>query len=410
MRLEQLFVDGFRNLDDVTLTPHPRLTVIVGDNGQGKTNLLEAIHLVSALRPLRTTERANELVGFARERGRLHGRFALDGPLEVEVNVEQRGRKATVGGKAVRDVATLAAQLGVVSFVPEDSAMIRGSPGDRRRGLDRFAFSLLPGFAAASRRFEDALEQRNRLLKDPVVDEAALDAFTPPFIEAAADLTRLRCLAASRWAPAFAAEAEAIGGDALCATLAYHSGSVDGVVNVGGSVGDGADVGANVGAVVGAEVGAIAAHLAQRLKDGWRVERKKRSTLCGPQHDELVVQKADRAARFLASQGEARALVLALKLAAVRVLTEAKGQAPLLLLDDVAGELDASRQARLLQAVDETGAQCFVTTTSTATLPALGAARVVTVVAGTIAAVADLDGGAPLRPAPPATTSATVPP
>ncbi len=373
MRLEKLHVDGFRNLDDVTLTPHPRLTVIVGENGQGKTNLLEAIHLVSALRPLRATERAHELVGFGRERGRLLGRFALDGPLDVEVNVEQRGRKATVGGKPVRDVGILAKQLGVVSFVPDDSAIIRGSPGDRRRGLDRFAFSLLPGFSAVSRRFEDALEQRNRLLKDPVVDEGALAAFTPPFVEAAAELTRLRFLAATRWAPAFANEAAAIGGDALRATLSYHSGCLDRVVD------DGADL----------DVAAVAADLDARLKDGARVERKKRSTLCGPQHDELVVHKADRAARFLASQGEARALVLALKLAAVRVLTEARDQAPLLLLDDVAGELDASRQARLLQAVDETGAQCFVTTTSMSTLPPLGAARVVTVAAGAIVAVSD---------------------
>ena len=172
----------------------------------------------------------------------------------------------------------------------------------------------------------------------------------------------------------------AIGGDALRATLAYQSGSLDAVVSLDG------DVAASVSA------DDIAATLAARLTQGARVERKKRSTLCGPQHDELLVHKGDRAARFLASQGEARALVLALKLAAVRVLTAAKDQAPLLLLDDVAGELDASRQARLLQAIDETGAQCFVTTTSTSTLPRLGAARVVTVVAGAIVGVSDDEG------------------
>ena len=176
MRLTSLHVDGFRNLRDVGFAPHPRLTIFVGDNGQGKTNLLESIHLVSALRPLRAVEKASELVAFDRERGVVRGRFELDGPLDVEVVVEARGRRATVGGKAVRDVATLASRLGVVSFVPEDSTIIRGSPGDRRRGLDRFAYGLLPGFALASRRFEDALEQRNRLLKDPVVDEDAVSA------------------------------------------------------------------------------------------------------------------------------------------------------------------------------------------------------------------------------------------
>lgn len=369
MRLLRLRADGFRNLRDVTLTPHPRLTILVGDNGQGKTNLLEAIHLVSALRPLRAVERAAELVAFGRERGSIVGDFDLDGPLEVEVVVEPRGRRATVGGKAVRDVSILASRLGVVSFVPEDSAMVRGSPGDRRRGLDRFAFSLLPGFASVSRRFEDALEQRNRLLKEPVVDEGALDAFTPPFIEAAAELTRLRAEACRRWAPAFAAEAVAIGQDALAAELVYQSG----IDEDGGDDGHDATVD-------------VAGRLAERLRRGRAIERRKRSTLCGPQHDELLISKAGRAARFLASQGEARALVLALKLAAVRVLRDVKDQPPLLLLDDVAGELDRERAARLLTAIDETGAQCFVTTTAVSTLPPLGDAGVFTVTAGRLVA------------------------
>ncbi len=365
MQLQNLFVDGFRNLDDVTLQPHPRLTVFVGDNGQGKTNLLEAIHLVSALRPLRQVERAHELVGFGRERGFVRGRFDLDGPLDVEVSLEQRGRKATVGGKAVRDVAILASRLGVVSFVPDDATIVRGSPGDRRRGLDRFAFSLFPSFASTSRRFEEALEQRNRLLKEPFLDVDALDAFTPPFVDAAAELTRLRAEACARWSPVFAAEAMAIGGDALAAELEYDSGLL-GAVATSTSV----------------DTGALAAQLSAKLATGRDIERRKKSTLCGPQHDDVVINKAGRRARFLASQGEARALVLALKLASVRILSEVRGQPPLLLLDDVAGELDASRAQRLLNSIDEHGVQCFVTTTDVSTLPPLGDCRVFRVRAG----------------------------
>jgi DNA replication and repair protein RecF len=358
MLLHEIFVDGFRNLQGVTLRPHPRLTVLVGDNGHGKTNLLEAIHLVAALRPLRPVERAAELVTFGREHGLVRGRFALDGPLDVEVRVEQRGRKATVGGKAVRDVATLAGRLGVVSFVPDDATMIRGGPGDRRRGLDRFAYALFSSFAAASRRFDEALEQRNRLLKEPVVDDDALDAFTPPFVAAAVEVARLRAEACARWAPVFADEARAIGNDALAATLSYESGFFDGDVCTTSST-------------------ALVDHLQARLDRGRDVEKKKKSTLCGPQHDDVAIHKAGRGARFLASQGEARALVLALKLAAVRILTEARGQGPLLLLDDVAGELDKERAARLLRGIDEHGAQVFVTTTGTDTLPPLGDCAVV---------------------------------
>lgn len=384
MRLTELHADGFRNLRDVRLAPHPRLTVFVGDNGQGKTNVLEAIHLVSGLRPLRAVEKARELVGFDREQGLVRGRFDLDGPLDVEVVVEARGRRATIGGKAVRDVASLASRLGVVSFVPEDSTIIRGSPGDRRRGLDRFAYGLLPGFAQAARRFEEALEQRNRLLKEPVVDEAAVEAFTPPFVEAAVELTRLRIEATRRWAPAFSAEAHAIGDEGLVASLAYRSGLIgdDDDENEDGLSGEG-DEGLRL------EPAALRARLEERLVRGRIVERRKRSTLCGPQHDDLRITKGHRSARFLASQGEARALVLALKLAAVRVQAEGRGAPPLLLLDDLAGELDRRRAGRLLLAIDETGAQCFVTTTSTSTLPPLGDGVVLAVEGGRLRMTAD---------------------
>jgi DNA replication and repair protein RecF len=373
MLLQQVNVDGFRNLVDVELRPHPRLTVLVGDNGQGKTNLLEAIHLASALRPLRAVERAHELVGFGKERGHIKARFDVDGPLDVDVVVEARGIRATIGGKSVRDVAVLADRLGVVSFVPDDASMIRGSPGDRRRGLDRFAFSLFPQFAAASRRFEEALEQRNRLLKDVVVDDDALDAFTPPFVSAAVELTRLRAQACLRWAPMFRAEAKALGGAALDSDLGYDAGLAPDAA--------GADdaVAFDAAAATSSDLELL---LEDRLSRGRHIEKKKRSTLCGPQHDDVVISKAGKKARFLASQGEARALVLALKLAAVRILTEARGQGPLLLLDDVAGELDKARAARLLQSIDEHGAQAFVTTTDTTTLPPLGEAAVFSVSAG----------------------------
>jgi DNA replication and repair protein RecF len=369
MLLREIHVDGVRNLLDVTLRPHPRLTVLVGDNGQGKTNLLEAIHLVSALRPVRPVERAAELVGFGREHGRIQAQFDVDGPLEVVINVEPRGRKATIGGKSVRDVAVLSSRLSVVSFVPDDAAMIRGSPGDRRRGLDRFAFSLFPQFAAASRRFEEALEHRNRLLKDVVVDDDALAAFTPPFVSAAVELTRLRAEACARWAPVFSDEARALGGDALAAELQYDAGMIS----------DDDDDDDDVTQRSSADLEAL---LEERLRRGRDIEKRKKSTLCGPQHDDVVLLKLGKKARFLASQGEARALVLALKLASVRLLTAARGQGPLLLLDDVAGELDKQRAARLLTSIDEHGAQAFVTTTDTQTLPPLGESLVVSVSGG----------------------------
>lgn len=355
MLLEELSVDGVRNLVEVRVVPHRRLTMFLGDNGQGKTNLLEAIHLAAALRPLRPVERAGDLVAFGRERGVIRARFELDGPLPVELVLEPRGRKATIAGKSVRDVGEVATRIGVVSFLPDDAAMIRGGPEGRRRGLDRFAFSLLPAFAAIARRFEEALERRNRVLKAPTVNETLLESYDEPFARAAAALTFARAQAAARWAPAFATEARSIGGDGLSAHMSYSPG-VDGA----GTLIERMD-----------EVGLIA-RILEELGAARPQELRRRSTAVGPHHDDVVFLKADRKARFLASQGEARALVLALKLAAVRLVTETRGTGPLLLLDDVAGELDPEKAARLFRAVDETAAQVFVTTTHNASLPHAG--------------------------------------
>lgn len=367
MHLEDITVDGVRNLVEVHVVPHRRLTIFLGDNGQGKTNLLEAIHLAAALRPLRPLERAADLVGFGRERGLVRARFDLDGPLPVEVLVEPRGRKATLAGKSVRDVGEVAARIGVVSFLPDDAAMIRGGPEGRRRGLDRFAFALVPSFASVARRFEEALERRNRVLKAPVVDEQLLASYDEPFAAAAAALTLARAEATARWAPAFSAEARAIGGDALVAHMAYDAG-VDGAEPF----------------VSARDEAGLADRILELLGAARPQELKRRSTATGPHHDDVVLLKADRKARFLASQGEARALVLAMKLATVRLATEARGTGPLLLLDDVAGELDPEKAARLFRAVDETRAQVFVTTTHDATLPHAGEGKRVVVTQGRV--------------------------
>lgn len=366
MHLEQLFCDGLRNLVEVELVPGRRRTLIVGDNGQGKTNLLEAIHLAAALRPLKPVERHSDLVGEGRDHAVVRARFQADGPLPVEVVVEPKGKRASVAGKSVKDASELWRQLGVVSFLPDDNAVVRGAPELRRRALDRVAFSLDAGFASVARRFEEALERRNRVLKAPHVDAELLESYDEPYASAAAALTLARARAAHQLAPRFAAEARAIGGEMLAASLRYQAALDD-------TLGD--DPGAR-------DEGALVTALRERLAAARELELKRRTTAAGPHHDDVVLLKADRRARFLASQGEARALVLALKLAQVRLVTEARGAGPLLLLDDVGGELDPERAARLFRAADETGAQTFVTATHADTLPAMSDATVVRMRAG----------------------------
>ncbi|MBI1946398.1 MAG: DNA replication and repair protein RecF [Deltaproteobacteria bacterium] len=368
MHLEHLTCDGLRNLVEVELAPHRRLTLLVGDNGQGKTNLLEAVHLAASLRPLKPLERQRELLGEGRERAVVRARFQAEGPLPVEVIVEASGKRATIGGKAVRDASELWRQLGVVAFLPDENALVRGGPELRRRMLDRVAFSLDPGFATLARRFDEALERRNRVLKAPVVDHELLHSYDQPFAEAAVALALARAAAAARLGPRFAHEARAIGGDELDAGLRYQCALDDTMGDESG----------------GRSAAELIARMPALLAGAREQDLRRRTTTVGPHHDDVAILKADRRARFLASQGEARALVLALKLAQVRLVAEVRGAGPLLLLDDVAGELDPARAARLFAAVDETGAQTFVTATHAAAVPVLGDALVLQVRAGRV--------------------------
>jgi DNA replication and repair protein RecF len=244
-------------------------------------------------------------------------------------------------------------------------ALVRGGPDGRRRALDRFAYGLLPVFGAIARRFDEALEQRNRVLKDARVDWTLLDSFAVPYASAAAALVRARREACARWAPALRRYAEKIGGAeharaALDVTATYKT-ELD--------LARDAD---------------LEEHILQSLAAARDREERRHSTAVGPHHDDLVLEKDEHKARYLASQGEARALVLAMKLAAVELYGEARGAAPLLLLDDVAGELDPDRQQRLFQTVAALGAQTFVTATHAGALPALEDARVWHVEAGRV--------------------------
>ncbi len=389
MQLQRLTADGLRNLSEIAIDAHPRLTIFVGDNGVGKTNLLEAVHLVAALRPLKPLERSRDLLGFGRDRAVVLGEFDLDGPLPIEVVVEPKGRKATLAGKSVRDIGQVAARIGVVSFTPEDLVVIRQGPDHRRRALDRFAYGLEPAFAAAARRYDQALSRRNRVLKE--AGPHVVEAYTPPLVDAAVSLYRARLAAVAQWAPPFAEAAAQISDGKLEAKMRYVSAVLD-------------DAAALCGQDVGPELpdDALARALTDRLAKVAEGERTRRTTLAGPHLDDVAMtlrrEDQHRRARHLASQGEARALVLAMKIAQVRVYTQARQTAPLLLLDDVAGELDPHRAECLFGVADEVGAQTFVTVTHIGALPAFGEACVYAI-----------DGGRAQATQPPEAPTASTP-
>lgn len=337
--------------------------MFLGDNGQGKTNLLEAVHLTAALRPLKPLSRSKELIRFGADFARVKGDYDVEGPLPIEVRVEAKGRRATLAGKQVRDVGQVAERIGVVAFTPEDLTVVRQGPDHRRRALDRFAYSLDAGFAAIARRYDKALDQRNRLLKQPVVDAGMLESFTVPLVDAGIALLRARVRVARAWGPVFQAAAARISDGRLLPTLTYGSSLLD---DAQAAMRPDANLDDDP---VDLDDADLKERFAQKLAGQQQAERMRKTTLSGPHLDDVVLAIDDKRVRHLASQGEARAMVLALKLAEVQLCTTARRTAPLVLLDDVAGELDPKKARCLFEVIDEVEAQAFVTATHRDVLP-----------------------------------------
>lgn len=355
MKLTRLRLTDFRNVAGADLVPHPRFNVLHGDNGQGKTNLLEAIYWLATLRPLRA-RRLRELVRWDTQRCRVEGTVEVEG-LEhaLAVGCEDNERVARRENKPVKASQYFGA-LAVVLFTPDDAGLVRAAPEERRRFLDRAIFTGRPAHLGDVVAFRRALEARNHLLREngPV---DVLAAYEGALARSGARLVEARATYLASLGPRFQAALAAIGGGMPAVELSYR---------------------AAVDPVPGEVEGALAALWA----DSRDADRRRGFTQRGPHVDDLVFRFADRSARAFASQGQQRAIVLALKIAEIELLADDHQVRPVLLLDDVSSELDADRNTRLFEFLEGFEGQVFITTTDADYLRLGAAHRVWRVAAG----------------------------
>ncbi len=323
MRLDRLWLADFRNYATADVSFPPGLLAVVGDNGAGKTNLLEAIGFLATLGSFRGVAhdalvRAGAAQAVVRGEGERQGRALL---IEAEIRPTGRGR-VTLNRQALRRSADLAGALRVSVFSPDDLELVKAGPTGRRRYLDDALASLHPRNEAARRDFEKILRQRNALLQQAggrlSGDVAStLEVWDARLAEAGEAIGRARADLVARLEPAVAKAYSQVSG-AGSATVAYEA--------------------------PWREEG-LAAALVRARPD----ELRRGVSLVGPHRDELALAVDGLPARTHASQGEQRSLALALRLAAHDVVTELVGEPPLLLLDDVFSELDPSRSAALVE-------------------------------------------------------------
>jgi DNA replication and repair protein RecF len=338
VELSRLTVRSFRNLAALDLDLPPRGVVVIGDNGQGKTNLLEAIYYLVLFRSLRGVK-DRELVRF----GEAGFFVAGESGVRVTAGYEVAGgrKKVTVDGTPVTRLGEAVGQVLAVSFSPADRALVSGGPAERRRYLDVLLSLSDRAYLESLSVLRAALRQRNAALRRG--QPAAAWAFDRPLAGAAAAVASRRLDWVARHRARFTALTTALG-EHETAEMEYH-------VHRGG----------------GTEPESVLEGLA-----GARDRDTRRGvTTVGPHRDELRLTLGGHDARPVGSAGQQRTAALALRLLEAESLERAHGTTPLALFDDAFAELDAARQARLLTLIAETlPGQAIVTAPRAAEVPA----------------------------------------
>lgn len=336
MLAKSIKIKDFRNVTEAEAEFHPELTVLRGDNAQGKTNMLEAVFAASWGKSFRA-QRESDLIREGAASASVCLRFESAGR-EQEILLRffrdpQRRREIEINGVPQKRAGELYGRFAAVLFVPAHLEIVRGSPDERRRFLDMALAREKPAAITLMNNYRRALEQRNRVLKDSRLFpglEDLLAAWDGRLAQLGAELSAQRAAFCARLsAAAGRVYAELAQGEEFAAEFEHGGG--------------------------GLTADEFAEALARSRADDLRVGY----TTVGAHRDDLKIAVAGRDGRRFASQGQQRSAVIALKLAEAELLRESAGEPPVLLLDDVLSELDAGRKEFLLSRVS--GMQRIVT-------------------------------------------------
>jgi DNA replication and repair protein RecF len=363
MYVRHLSVTDFRSYDEATLDLEPGVTALVGPNGQGKTNLVEALGYLATLGSHRVALDA-PLVRAGAERAVVRALVVRDGrdsTVEIEIT-PGRANRARLGGAPVPRPREILGALRTVLFAPEDLALVKGDPSDRRRFLDELLVARYPRYAAVRSDYDRVLKQRNALLKSASAARRqggsalrTLDVWDQHLADAGAALLAGRHDVVEALRPLLDKAYTAVSRGGGPVGVAYKSSLPDDVAQT-------------------ADRELLAAALAAGLAAVRDQELDRGITLVGPHRDDLVLTLGELPAKGYASHGESWSVALALRLAAYDLLRSDGGE-PVLILDDVFAELDDSRRAQLAEVVGP-AEQVLVTAAVAADVPeALAGAR-----------------------------------
>lgn len=330
---------------------HDRMNLVYGDNAQGKTNLLEAIHFLLMFKPFKQV-RHEEIINFGAELCRIKGEIESGSGLD-EVHILLSGERKTVklNGKIIYRTSRILGRYNVVSFLPSDLELIKGGPQGRRRYLDGLVCTLEPVHLKDLKLYHRLLMQRNAILaKTSGLTPQKLEIWDEKLAETGARVVSRRINYIKKIAPHL--------------KRIYASTS-----------GQESDVGFHYAGSFGAESDPER-EFREQLRSRFERDRKRGHTTAGPHRDILGFSIGGRDASLYASQGEAKNLALALKASEIELTRDSLGKTPILLLDDVTSELDEGRRKFLFRLLQDFTGQIFITGTSLNEILGGGEARV----------------------------------
>lgn len=333
MQLAHLRLRDFRNYGRLDVDFQPGFHVLLGDNAQGKTNILEAIYLMATLRSFRGVGGA-QMIRHGQTGYFVGGRVVDQGEHEIKMYWSPRERKLSLDSQPVRKLMDYLGVVRVVVFCTEDLQLVKGTGRSRRRFLDLLLSQTSPAYLPLLQRYAEALKSRNAILKRHAIDEAALDSFTHELVKVGTELTRCRRELLPKLSPLVRLAYRRITNDAEEVQLDYQP--------------------------------SVRNDFAVELAQAKPRERTYRSTILGPHRDELSLLLNDRPAAQFGSEGQKRSLAVALKMAQAEYVTGLYGVPPILLIDDVMGELDVKRRTGLLPLLERSHhaqGQVFMTCT-----------------------------------------------
>lgn len=347
MIITHVCADGYKNLSGADIYPHEKMNILWGDNAQGKTNFIEAVWLMTGCRSFRGT-RDRDFIGFDKDKASISLEFQDSfRPQKIDFEVKKssvKDKSIALNGVKVPLLSRLFGNLKCVVFTPEDLALAKGSPDNRRSFIDLSASQLKRSFVYALNKYDGLLSQRNALIKDIAfgrADKSMLDVWDVQLAKTGAYISVIR--------------------DTYCNNLNSYTESLYNKITDGNET-----LKLYYQSTIYKRLEGRTDHEGElfeiylgKLRSGTDDDIRAGYTLCGIHRDDVCAAINGLSVREFGSQGQQRSTALAMKLAQAKIIKDQTGEAPVMLLDDVLSELDTGRQRFILENIE--GMQVFIT-------------------------------------------------